>query len=256
MSMKLTFLGTGTSQGVPVIACNCDVCKSEDKRDKRLRTSVLIETGESVFTIDAGPDFRQQMLREDAKKLDAIFVTHGHKDHVGGMDDIRAFNFIQRKPMTVYADEIAANSIMKEFYYAFEDDKYPGVPNFDLKLIDYNTINFNGVEIIPIPLMHLHLPVTAFRIGQLTYITDANYISEESYKLIEGSKILIINALRKKKHISHFNLKEALEVIERIKPRVAYLTHISHLMGKHAEVSKELPSNVFIAYDGLKIDFQ
>jgi phosphoribosyl 1,2-cyclic phosphate phosphodiesterase len=253
--MKLTFLGTGTSQGVPVVACGCDVCKSDDIHDKRLRTSVLVETDNAVFTIDAGPDFRQQMLREKVKKLDAIFVTHGHKDHVGGMDDIRAFNFIQRKPMTVYADEIAANSIMKEFYYAFEDDKYPGVPNFDLKLINYEPIIFKGVKIIPVPMMHLHLPVTAFRIGDLTYITDANHIPEDSFKLIEGSEILIINALRKTKHISHFNLEEALEVIARVNPRKAYLTHISHLMGKHAEVSSELPANVEIAYDGLQIQF-
>lgn len=253
--MKLTFLGTGTSQGVPVVACNCEVCSSEDMNDKRLRTSVLIETDEVAFTIDAGPDFRQQMLREKVKHLDAILVTHGHKDHVGGMDDIRAFNFLQRKPMTVFADELAADSIRKEFFYAFADDKYPGVPDFDLRLITDDNIVVNGIEIIPFSVMHMNMPVKGFRIGDLTYITDANYISPETYEKIKGSKVLIINALRKRKHISHFNLEEALDVISKVKPERAYLTHISHLMGKHAEVSKELPENVSFAYDGLKIDF-
>ena len=253
--MKLTFLGTGTSQGVPVVACNCDVCRSEDSHDKRLRTSVLIEAEETIFTIDAGPDFRQQMLREEVKRLDAIFVTHGHKDHVGGMDDIRSFNFLQRRPMIVFADDLAADSIKKEFFYAFEDDKYPGVPDFDLRLIIGEDIYFKGIKIIPIPVRHMNMPVKGFRIGDLTYITDANYISPESYERMSGSKTLIINALRKRKHISHFNLEEALEVIKKVKPKVAYLTHISHLMGKHQEVSKELPDNVHIAYDGLKIDF-
>ncbi len=253
--MILTFLGTGTSQGVPVIACSCAICSSNDNYDNRLRASVLIENGSTNFTIDAGPDFRQQMLREKVKKLDAIFITHSHKDHVGGLDDIRAFNFIQRKPMTVFADENSANSIKKEFFYAFSDDKYPGVPDFDLKLITDEKINFQDIEIIPINVGHLNLTVKAFRIKDLTYITDANYIPPKSRELIKGSKILIINALRKKKHISHFNLEEALEFIEFIHPEKAYLTHISHLMGKHADVSKELPPNVFIAYDGLKIDF-
>ena len=253
--MRLTFLGTGTSQGVPVVACGCEVCNSKDKHDNRLRTSVLIETDKAVFTIDAGPDFRQQMLREKVKQLDAILVTHGHKDHVGGMDDIRAFNFIQRKPMTVFADDLAADSIKKEFFYAFEDDKYPGVPDFDLRLITDENIIFNGLEIIPFSVKHMNMPVKGFRIGDLTYITDANYISPESYAKIKGSKILIINALRKRKHISHFNLEEALNVIDIVKPEVAYLTHISHLMGKHHKVSKELPPHVFLAYDGLKIDF-
>jgi len=253
--MKLTFLGTGTSQGVPVVACGCDVCNSEDSKDKRLRTSVLIETDDLTFTIDAGPDFRQQMLREKVKSLDAIFVTHGHKDHVGGMDDIRAFNFLQRKPMTVFADDLAADSIKKEFFYAFEDDKYPGQPDFDLRLITGEDILFNGLKVIPVPVKHMNMPVKGFRIGGLTYITDANHISSASFDKIYGSKILIINALRKRKHISHFNLEEALEVIKKVNPEVAYLTHISHLMGKHQEVTQELPANVHIAYDGLKIDF-
>lgn len=253
--MQLTFLGTGTSQGVPVVACNCSVCQSTDAKDNRLRTSVLIETEKVNFTIDAGPDFRYQMLREKVQRLDAIFVTHGHKDHVGGMDDIRAFNFIQKKPMTVFADPIAADSIRKEFFYAFEDDKYPGVPNFDLRPIDNNIIDFQGIKITPIPVMHGQLPVTGFRIGNLTYITDANFINEKSMELIKGSEILIINALRIKKHISHFNLEEALEVINVINPRIAYLTHISHMFAKHSEIEKILPHNVHAAYDKLKFQF-
>ena len=252
--MKITFLGSGTSQGVPVIACPCPVCQSIDIKDKRLRTSVLIEDNDTIFTIDAGPDFRQQMLRASVKKLDAILVTHGHKDHVGGMDDIRAFNWLQRKAMPVYADEFAAQSIRSEFSYAFADDKYPGVPNFNMLPISHNNIEIGETKITPIPLMHLKLPVHGFRINDFTYITDANFIPEESWKLIEGTKVLVINALRKEKHISHFNLEEALEIIKKLQPEQAYLTHISHMMGFHDKVNATLPKNVQIAYDGLILD--
>lgn len=252
--MKITFLGTGTSQGIPVIACKCPVCQSANSKDKRLRTSVLIEDKGSIFTIDAGPDFRQQMLRTEVNRLDAILVTHGHKDHVGGMDDIRSFNWLQRKAMPVYADEFAAKSIRSEFAYAFAHDKYPGLPNFNLLPITNENIKIGSTEITPIPLMHHKLSVHGFRIKDFTYITDTNFIPADSWKLLEGTKTLVINALRKEKHVSHFNLEEALEVIEKIKPERAYLTHISHLMGFHKTVSTELPNNVQIAYDGLILD--
>jgi len=252
--MTITFLGTGTSQGVPVIACKCNVCTSNNPKDKRLRSSVLIETGNEIFTIDAGPDFRQQMLREGVNKLNAILITHGHKDHVGGMDDIRAFNYLQKKAMPVWANEFAGNSIRTEFSYAFSDDKYPGVPNFDLHLITEEDFSIGETKITPIPFMHLHMLVHGFRIGDFTYITDANKIPDESWPLLKGTKVLVINALRKQKHISHFNLEEALEVINKINPNKAYITHISHLMGLADEVKKELPSNVELAYDGLSIE--
>jgi len=248
--MKITFLGTGTSQGVPVIACNCAVCMSDNEKDKRLRSSILIESEETKIVIDTGPDFRQQMLRENVQQLDAVVFTHEHKDHVAGLDDVRAFNFKQQKDMDIYATLHVQNALKREFYYAFADKKYPGVPLLKLNTISDKTFKVGDITLLPIDVWHFKMPVKAFRIKNFTYITDANRIEEEEIKKIEGSEIIVINALRKEEHMSHFNLKQALDLLDRLKPKQAYLTHISHLMGKHKDVLSELPDYVTIAYDG------
>ena len=252
--MKITFLGTGTSQGVPVIACNCDICKSKHIKDKRLRSSILIEIDSQNFVIDTGPDFRQQMLRENVTKLDAVLFSHEHKDHVAGLDDVRAFNYIQKKAMDIYAEKRVQESLKREYAYIFADYKYPGVPKINMHLIENKDIIINGINIKPIRVMHYKLPIFAYRIKDFTYITDANYISDEEKEKIKGSKIIVVNALRKEKHISHYNLEEALKLIKEIKPEIAYLTHISHYMGLHKNIEDELPKNVKLAYDGLKIE--
>ncbi len=251
--MKITFLGTGTSQGVPVIACKCDVCKSSDEKDKRLRSSVMIETQGTTIVIDTGPDFRQQMLRENVEKLDAVIFTHEHKDHIAGLDDVRSFNYIQKKPMDIYAQERVNDALKREYAYVFAEDKYPGVPQLNLYNIDNKEFKISNVTIIPIEVMHISLPIFGYRINDFTYITDANFISEEEKLKIKGSKILVINALRKKKHFSHFCLSEALELINKIKPEKAYITHISHQMGLTKDIKKELPKNVAFAYDRQQI---
>ncbi|MBE9468836.1 MAG: MBL fold metallo-hydrolase [Bacteroidetes bacterium] len=251
--MKITFLGTGTSQGVPVIACKCDVCKSSDKKDKRLRSSILIETQGSSIVIDTGPDFRQQMLREDVGKLDAVIFTHEHKDHVAGLDDVRSFNYIQQKPMDVYALKRVNEALKREYAYVFSKDKYPGVPQLNLHNINDEKFSINNVTITPINVMHISLPILGYRIDDFTYITDASFISEEEKLKIKGSKILVVNALRKQKHFSHFCLSEALELIKEINPEKAYLTHIGHQMGLTKDVKNELPANVALAYDGQQI---
>ncbi|HNB33396.1 MAG TPA: MBL fold metallo-hydrolase [Bacteroidia bacterium] len=252
--MKITFLGTGTSQGVPVIACNCNVCQSSDLRDKRLRTSIHIQYKNSSFVIDSGPDFRQQMLRAQIKNLTALIFTHEHKDHVAGMDDIRAFNYVLQKKIDIYATLRVQEALVREFPYVFHDFKYPGVPEVNMITIDEHPFNIEGLEFIPIEVLHYKLPVNAYRVGDFTYITDANFISEKEKDKIKGSRIVVINALRREKHVSHFNLEEALELIKELKPEKAYLTHISHQLGKHSDVEKELPPNVFLAYDGFEIE--
>lgn len=253
MSMKVTFLGTGTSQGVPVIGCKCEVCKSTDEKDKRLRTSILISHNGNNFVIDTGPDFRQQMLREEVDFMTAVLFTHEHKDHMAGLDDIRAFNFAQRREMEVYATAQVQKAIKRDFYYAFAEIKYPGVPQIHLKEIKDNLIDINGSAFTPINVMHYKMPVKGFRIGDFTYITDANFIEKDELEKVKGSKVLVINALKKESHISHYSLREAIDVINEIKPEKAYLTHISHQMGLHAEVSAELPDHIEIAYDRLSI---
>lgn len=252
--MKVTFLGTGTSQGIPVISCTCNTCHSADSKDNRLRSSIMLEISDKVFVIDSGPDFRQQMLREQVKNLHAIIFTHEHKDHIAGLDDVRAFNYTQRRPMDVYAEERVLGAIHFEYSYAFAENKYPGIPEINLHPIENREFEIEGVKILPVRAMHLHLPVFGYRVEDFTYITDANFISDEEKQKIYGSKVLAINALRRKKHISHYSLSEALDLIAELKPEKAYLTHISHQLGIHEEIKKELPENVFLAYDGMKLE--
>ncbi len=254
--MRITFLGTGTSQGVPVIGCSCEVCRSIDFHDKRLRSSILIETEELNIIVDTGPDFRQQMLRERVRKLDAVLFTHAHKDHTAGLDDIRSFNFLQKKDMPVYAEQPVIDQLKQEFSYIFAEKRYPGIPQVEIKPITNKAFSIQNTAITPIRVMHYKLPVLGFRIGNFTYITDANYISDEEKEKIKGSSVLVLNALQKTEHISHFTLDQALEVMEELAPDQGYLTHISHRLGTHAEVSKELPPNVALAWDGqqLQID--
>ena len=253
--MKLTFLGTGTSQGVPVIACDCGVCLSPDIRDKRLRSSVMITINNLNYLIDCGPDFRQQMLREKIQDIRAILFTHEHKDHIAGMDDVRAFNFKHQKDMDVYCDMNVQKALLREFPYVFSDNKYPGVPEVNIHQINSNkSFNIDGNLFTPIEVMHYKLPVLGFRVNDLTYITDAKTISRKEIEKIKGTSVLVINALRISDHMSHFNLKEALSFINEVKPEVAYLTHVSHLMGRSEDVEKQLPDKVMLAYDGLKID--
>jgi phosphoribosyl 1,2-cyclic phosphate phosphodiesterase len=252
--LRVTFLGTGTSGGVPMIACNCVVCSSESERDKRLRSSILVESHNTTLVVDTTPDFRTQMLRENVKKLDAVIFTHPHKDHIAGLDDIRAYNFFQQKPMDVYANPLTQEALRRDYYYIFSEKKYPGIPSIDLHTISNEPFTVGDIPVIPILVHHLKMPVLGFRFGNFTYITDANRIDQEEKEKIKGSGVLVVNALRKKEHISHFNLQEAINLVEELKIPTAYFTHISHQLGLHDEISKELPSNIHLAYDGLQIN--
>lgn len=251
--MILTFLGTGTSQGIPVIGCDCHICQSVDYRDKRTRTSVHIEVDGKHLNVDVGPDFRQQMLREKIPAMDAILLTHEHKDHTAGLDDVRSFNFKQGKDMPLYGRQQVLNQLKTEFGYIFSENKYPGVPRVNLFEITNSPFNVEGIEVIPIEVLHYKLPVFGFRIGAMAYITDANYIAEQEKEKLKNLKVLVLNALQIKPHISHFTLEEALQLIEELKPQKAYLTHISHNLGLSREVAAMLPENVEVAYDGLKV---
>ncbi|WP_285057356.1 MBL fold metallo-hydrolase [Pedobacter ginsengisoli] len=251
--MKITFLGTGTSQGIPVITCNCVVCRSDDYRNKRLRVSVLIETADKTIVIDSGPDFRYQMLRANVQNLDAILYTHEHKDHVAGLDDIRPFNYLLKKNIDIYATERVQHGLKKEFSYIFAEVKYPGLPQIEMHTISDQSFYIGETKIEPLDIMHYRLPILGFRIGDFTYITDAKTVPEETVEKIMGSKILVVNALQKEHHISHFTLDEAIEFARKIGAEATYFTHMSHNLGLHEDVEKELPKNIKLAYDGLTL---
>lgn len=248
------FLGTGTSQGIPVIGCNCAVCISKNPRDQRLRTAFYLNVDGVNFVIDTGPDFRQQMLANKITKLDAVLVTHEHKDHLAGLDDIRPFNFMNFTAMPIFAEHRVADVIRKEFSYVFVEHKYPGVPMMDLHEITNEPFDFKGITIQPLRVLHMELPIYGFRIGQFAYITDASNIPEETMKLLEGVEVLVINTLRYKPHYSHFCVSQSLEIVEKLKPKQAYFTHMSHDIGLYDEVYKTFPENVHLGYDGLQID--
>lgn len=254
--MKVTFLGTGTSQGIPFIGCNCPVCTSANKKDNRLRSAIWVETPEASIVIDSGPDFRYQMLRAGVRRLDAIIFTHGHKDHIAGLDDVRAYNYHDKRPMEVYATAETQDALRREYSYIFSDLTYPGIPQVNLNTINAGeSFRVNGLQIIPIRVMHYKLEVLGFRIGDFTYITDANYIAPEEMARVKGSKALVLNALRHEPHISHYTLTEAIEVARSAGAADTYFTHISHQLGLHDVVDSDLPSGIHLAYDGLELHF-
>jgi len=253
--LQVTFLGTGTSQGVPVIACECGVCNSSDPRDQRLRTSIMLSKGEQNWVIDAGPDFRQQMLRAGVKRLDGVVFTHEHKDHLAGLDDIRAFNYFQQSSIPVYATERVQEAIRREFSYIFSEERYPGIPQLHFETIaPYQPFEpAPGLELFPMEVMHLRLPVLAFRFHNMAYVTDANHIPDACMNHLHNLDVLVLNALRREPHPSHFTLSEALDLTEQLKPQRCFFTHISHQLGRHAEVLNELPNGVSLAFDGLEL---
>ena len=251
--LKITFLGTGTSSGVPMIACPCEVCASTDKKDKRLRSSILVESSETSFVVDATPDFRYQMLRAGVKKLDAVLFTHPHKDHVAGLDDVRAFNYFQHKAMQVYANSLTEEALKREFAYAFSDQKYPGLPEINLNTIDATPFYIGDIPVIPILVWHLKMPVFGFRFGKFTYITDANKIDAAEKEKIKGSEIMVLNALRHHPHISHYTLDEAVAMARELGVKEAYFTHISHQLGLHSVVNNTLPTGMGLAWDGQQV---
>lgn len=255
MKGRLTFLGTGTSQGIPIPACKCAVCKSTDPKDQRLRSSVLLEINGKTLCIDTGPDFRQQMLREEVDVLDAVLYTHEHRDHISGLDDIRAYNYQIQGAIPIYAPSEVVKALHQSYSYIFHSN-YPGIPKVNVLEIDEKTFSAQGIPITPIPVFHYRMKVFGYRIGNIAYVTDAKTVPEASRILLRGVDTLVINCLHESTHISHFNLDEALAFIEDIKPANGYLTHISHQFGIHSEIQKKLPYNVFAAYDGLQLPFE
>lgn len=254
--MKVTFLGTGTSQGVPFIGCPCPVCNSANRKDNRLRSSVWIQHGDTSVVIDSGPDFRYQMLRARVPTLDAIVFTHGHKDHIAGMDDIRAYNYFSKKAVDIYATNETQEALRREFSYIFHYPTYPGIPQIEMHTINAQTpFSINGLEFIPVRVLHYKLEVLGFRVGDFTYITDANYIAPVEMEKVRGSKALVLNALRHESHISHYTLQEAIAVSREIGTERTYFTHISHQLGEHDQVERNLPEGMYLAYDGLELEF-
>jgi phosphoribosyl 1,2-cyclic phosphate phosphodiesterase len=253
--LKITFLGTGTSSGVPMIGCDCEVCTSANPKDKRLRSSIMVETKNTTIIVDTTPDFRYQMLRLGVKKVDAVVFTHPHKDHIAGLDDVRAFNFHSGKSMDVYANYLTEEALRRDFYYAFSDTKYPGVPEININTITSEPFTVGDLFIQPILVWHLKMPVLGFRFGPFTYITDANRIEEEELEKIKGSECMVLNALRKKEHISHYNLREAVALVQQLQVPNAYFTHISHQLGLHNEIESELPVGIHLGYDGLVLKY-
>jgi len=253
--MQIEFLGTGTSQGVPVIHCTCDVCRSDDPKDRRLRTSVSVKVDEKSYVIDIGPDFRSQMLRSDIPIIDSVFLTHEHNDHVAGMDDLRPYNFKQKKKIPVYAQSRVIKEIKSRYYYAFAESQYPGAPGYEIHEIKHGSRwKDDSVEFTSFEVIHGNLPILSYRINDFVYITDAKSISEESISYSQGAKVVVLNALRKEEHWSHFTLEEAIRMAKKIGGENTYFTHMSHLMGKHDLISEMLPDNIHFAYDGLTIE--
>ena len=254
-ALKISFLGSGTSSGVPMIGCDCTVCRSDDPKDNRLRSSILVESARTTLIVDTGPDFRYQMLRKNVRKLDAVLFTHPHKDHLAGLDDVKAYNYFSKKAMDVYADSLTEEALRRDFYYAFSDTKYPGIPELNLNTITLDPFTVGDIPVTPILVWHLKMPVMGFRFGKFTYITDANKIDETEKEKIRGSEVLVLNVLRKQKHISHFTLDEAVTLVQELNIPSAYFTHISHQLGLHAEIESELPDEMHLAYDGLELTF-
>lgn len=238
-----------------MIGCECEVCNSTDPRDNRLRCSILVQSAKTTLVVDTGPDFRHQMLKHKVKRLDAVVFTHPHKDHLAGLDDIRAFNFFSKEPIDIYADSLTEEAVRRDFYYAFTDTKYPGIPELNMNTISLEPFTIGDIPVIPVLVWHLKMPVMGYRFGKFTYITDANRIDNPEKDKIRGSEVMVVNALRKQKHISHFTLDEAIELVEELKVPKAYLTHMSHQMGRHEVIESELPEHIHLAWDNLVLEF-